>query len=59
MSYGTISRTCQDGTLAVQMGIATWFTSGLTFVVQEIHMGTLRPSELGKAKYTALPLPCN
>src|SRR5438445_9360437 len=29
MSYCTVSGTCQDGILAVQMGIATWSTSAL------------------------------
>src|SRR6266478_6231560 len=30
MSYCTISGQCQDGVLAVQLGIATWPISGLT-----------------------------
>ena len=44
MSYCTVSERCQDGILALQLGIATWV------VVQEIPIGTLRLSRVEQSK---------
>jgi hypothetical protein len=39
-SYCTVSERCQDGILALQLGITTWVA------VQEIRIGTLRLSRV-------------
>src|SRR2546425_12204561 len=51
MSYCTISGQCQDGVLAVQLGIARWSIRGPNgWRYREIRIGIFRLSRIGENK---------